>query len=458
MAEETSTECAGESTATKKSKAEVTVVSLKADVPENLVIVSEDGKDFETEAESVTASVSEDFAVASVSETEDEKEVTSDFFVELKFDRYGFVKQTNLKNQTYKERSKNAISIAKGRQNLHELNMSLKEENDLILLEAMRSKQWEKILKKPELKKKLLKKEVRKGIPDCHRSKIWLRIISRKCLRPNDTATLLIKAEEKLKNKDNSFITHKNCIERDLHRTLPDHILFREKNGYGQRQLRKILLCYCAEDEKVGYCQGMGFLAAILLTYFNLDDAFFLLNSLLNHEIYEMRNLFLDTMPLVQLRLYQIKVLIKRRLPKLSKHFESLGVSEGMYATHWIITLYSYNFPFELVLRIWDCFLISGWKIIFQIALYILSTEEEYLLTCDFEQVIEHLRGLPVTLKVNETIEGALCIKLKRKTFISIKKTYDREQKKKDKKTKRKDKDKKSEEKKKNVGKLSSKT
>jgi hypothetical protein len=70
-------------------------------------------------------------------------------------------------------------------------------------------------------------------------------------------------------------------IERDIDRTFPRHILFVENNGQGQLSLRKLLRWYAILDPEVGYCQGMGFLAGLFLTYMIEEHAFYTFYSVL---------------------------------------------------------------------------------------------------------------------------------------------------------------------------------
>ncbi len=51
-------------------------------------------------------------------------------------------------------------------------------------------------------------------------------------------------------------------------------MLFIEDNGQGQSALRRMLQAYAALDLECGYCQGMGFIAGLLLTYMIEEDAF----------------------------------------------------------------------------------------------------------------------------------------------------------------------------------------
>jgi hypothetical protein len=48
-----------------------------------------------------------------------------------------------------------------------------------------------------------------------------------------------------------------------------------EAGGQGQSSLRRLLRCYAALDPDVGYCQGMGFIAGLFLTYMVEDHAFY---------------------------------------------------------------------------------------------------------------------------------------------------------------------------------------
>ena len=54
-------------------------------------------------------------------------------------------------------------------------------------------------------------------------------------------------------------------IEKDLYRTLPGNKEFMLKSKTGKNRLFNVLKAYQAYDPQIGYCQGMNFLAAMLL-------------------------------------------------------------------------------------------------------------------------------------------------------------------------------------------------
>ena len=62
-----------------------------------------------------------------------------------------------------------------------------------------------------------------------------------------------------------------------------------------------------------------------------------------------------------------------QRLPKMAMHLQSISMRPSMYASQWFMTVFSYNFPFDVVVRIWDIFLAEGWKIVFRVALALLQ-------------------------------------------------------------------------------------
>ena len=68
-----------------------------------------------------------------------------------------------------------------------------------------------------------------------------------------------------------SFADAKAQVEKDLPRTFPAHPLL---DGVGRDALRRVLLAYARYNPKVGYCQGLNFLAGLLLLLMPEESAF----------------------------------------------------------------------------------------------------------------------------------------------------------------------------------------
>ncbi|XP_009418027.2 uncharacterized protein LOC103998311 isoform X2 [Musa acuminata AAA Group] len=125
----------------------------------------------------------------------------------------------------------------------------------------------------------VVKRRIRKGIPDCLRGLVWQLISGSRDLllmNPGVYEQLVI------------YETSASELEiiRDISRTFPSHVFYQQRHGLGQRSLYNVLKAYSVYDRDVGYVQGMGFLAGLLLLYMSEEDAFWLLVALLKGAIH----------------------------------------------------------------------------------------------------------------------------------------------------------------------------
>ncbi|KAL1829184.1 hypothetical protein ACET3Z_007596 [Daucus carota] len=235
----------------------------------------------------------------------------------------------------------------------------------------------------------VVKRRIRKGIPDCMRGLVWQLISgSRDLLLMNPGVyEQLVIYETSASELD---------IIRDISRTFPTHVFFQQRHGPGQRSLYNVLKAYSVYDKNVGYVQGMGCLAGLLLLYMCEEDAFWLIVALLKGAVHApMEGLYLAGLPLVQQYLFQFEQLVRVHLPMLGEHFTQEMINPSMYASQWFITVFSYSFPFPLALRIWDVFLYEGVHIVFKVGLALLKYCHDDLVKLPFEKLIHALRNFP---------------------------------------------------------------
>lgn len=109
------------------------------------------------------------------------------------------------------------------------------------------------------------------------------------------------------------------CIGKDLPRTLTFIKSFSIEPSSGQNKLYNVLKAYSCYDKQIGYCQGMNYLAAMLLTHIDDEqEAFWSLVYIMNQHNW--RAVFNDkTTKLIEL-LVQIEDEVSRRFPKVFKH------------------------------------------------------------------------------------------------------------------------------------------
>lgn len=226
-----------------------------------------------------------------------------------------------------------------------------------------------------------LAKAIEKGIPDALRGMMWQLMAASKDAELETTYLSLLKESS----------PHEKAITRDLGRTFPHHDFFTDGQGIGQEHLFNVLKAYSLYDPQVGYCQGLPFVVAVLLLNMPDEEAFSLLVRLMHS--YDLRGHFLPEMPKLQLRLYQFDRLIEELLPVLHVHFLRQGIKSSMFCSQWFLTLFSYRFPLEIVVRIYDNCLASGIEAIFAFSIVLLQKNEDELLTLKFDDILAFLKN-----------------------------------------------------------------
>ncbi|KAJ0124676.1 hypothetical protein J7T55_006016 [Diaporthe amygdali] len=158
-----------------------------------------------------------------------------------------------------------------------------------------------------------------------------------------------------------------------------------------QEGLFGVCKAYALYDEDVGYAQGMNFLIMPLLFNMSEEEAFCLLVRLMNK--YHLRELFIQDMPGLHMHLYQFERLLEDIEPALYCHLRRRGISPHLYATQWFLTLFSYRFPLQLVLRIYDLILSEGLSAILKFGIVLMQKNAQILLgMTDMSQLTTYLR------------------------------------------------------------------
>eukprot|EP00004_Rigifila_ramosa_P028180 TRINITY_DN9482_c0_g1_i1.p1 TRINITY_DN9482_c0_g1~~TRINITY_DN9482_c0_g1_i1.p1 ORF type:complete len:384 (-),score=67.92 TRINITY_DN9482_c0_g1_i1:58-1209(-) len=245
-----------------------------------------------------------------------------------------------------------------------------------------------------------LNERIRKGIPDTMRHQAWQRLLFGPKGVPTPPPDQPPFSE--LLKRTNKRAEHD--IERDITRTFPQNVLFKERDG--GKLLFNVLKAYAVLHEDVGYCQGMGFIAGLLLTYMIDEQVFQALDQLTNpNGIFRMAPLFKPGLPGLGVCVFQFDQLMREHLPRLSRHLENVGIVTTMYATNWFLTVFTYQYPFALVVRIWDVFLNEGYPFVFQVGLALLKLREDNLLRVNaLEHVLPLILDYPESLLVPEKV------------------------------------------------------
>ncbi|XP_069027162.1 uncharacterized protein tbc1d10c [Embiotoca jacksoni] len=262
--------------------------------------------------------------------------------------------------------------------------------------------QWDRILLKKSSK---VKGQCQKGIPASLKAKCWPLLCG---------ATDKMKLNENLYQSLDSQLALQSwvdVIERDLDRQFPFHEMFLSKDGHGQRGLFRVLKAYTQYQPEEGYCQAQGPVAAVLLMNMPAEEAFWCLVQISEQYLPGYYS------PLLEGVLFDAAMLtwvLKKTCPAVHKHLQQHGVEPLMFATDWLMCLFTRHLPFNTLLRVWDLFFCYGVRMLLQVAVVlvrrVLGRAEQRKLCQGQMETLENLRGVrEQVLEEDDTFIAEVC-------------------------------------------------
>lgn len=228
-------------------------------------------------------------------------------------------------------------------------------------------------------------------VPFKIRAFVWLRISGASLRRLSSPVDLFLSLIARAKTEA-ANAPHRDQIELDLHRSMPEHPYFQEDAGINA--LRDALLAYSVFNPTVGYCQSMNIVASALLLVCTPEETFFLLAAIIERipEYYIGQMLG----SIVDLKIFSN--LVSKHRPALFQHVsQRCGTDISLIALPWFLCFFVGYIPWEACYRLLDVFFVEGPCILFQIGLAIFSCLEQRLLACrDQMQVTEVLKAINV--------------------------------------------------------------
>ena len=110
----------------------------------------------------------------------------------------------------------------------------------------------------------LTSNKIRGGIPPPLRGVVWMSIAGSR-------DGLLESEYDRLCGESSPY---ENLIGKDIGRSFPGVEMFRDPLGDGQQMLARVLKSFSLYDNKIGYCQGLGFVVGPLLMHMGEKEAF----------------------------------------------------------------------------------------------------------------------------------------------------------------------------------------
>uniref|UniRef100_A0A667XYN2 TBC1 domain family member 8B n=1 Tax=Myripristis murdjan TaxID=586833 RepID=A0A667XYN2_9TELE len=211
-----------------------------------------------------------------------------------------------------------------------------------------------------------------RGVPEALRGELWMLFSG----AVNDMATHPGYYTELVEQSLGTSTLATDEIERDLHRSLPEHPAFQSDTGISA--LRRVLTAYAYRNPKIGYCQAMNILTSVLLLYAKEEEAFWLLVAVCERMLPDYFNRRIIG-ALVDQAVFE--ELIREQLPQLVEHMTDLSFFSSV-SLSWFLTLFISVLPIESAVNVVDCFFYDGIKAILQLGLAVLDYNMEALISC----------------------------------------------------------------------------
>ncbi|XP_064601257.1 TBC1 domain family member whacked-like [Liolophura sinensis] len=260
---------------------------------------------------------------------------------------------------------------------------------------------------------------IQKGVPHCYRGRLWVKLLDVEMLAMKanfsykanvvsmreqlvelgisefqfaESLNVLgnLRDDLPLEGQENNSTSHfidpvtLRQIFCDIERTYPSHKMFSSRCQGGQEgcaALFRVLSVYARYNREVGYCQGMSYIAGMLLMQMSEAEAFWCLVALLERPKY-LQGIFGHSLKKMKNYAAVFKKLLACRLPVLTKHLRSLELQPLMFLTPWFMCVFAELPCWDTVLFIWDLFLLDGLSTIFQVALAIMQVCETRIMEC----------------------------------------------------------------------------
>ncbi|NXO89452.1 TBCD1 protein, partial [Certhia brachydactyla] len=255
---------------------------------------------------------------------------------------------------------------------------------------------WEKMLSTPGRSKikfdvEKIHSAVGQGVPRHHRGEIWKFLAEQYHLKhqfPSKQQPKDIPYKELLKQ----LTSQQHAILIDLGRTFPTHPYFSAQLGAGQLSLYNILKAYSLLDQEVGYCQGLSFVAGVLLLHMSEEDAFKMLKFLMFDM--GLRKQYRPDMTILQIQMYQLSRLLHDYHRDLYNHLEEHEIGPSLYAAPWFLTMFASQFPLGFVSRVFDMLFLQGSEAIFKVALSLLGSHKPLILQHEnLETIVDFIKS-----------------------------------------------------------------
>ena len=175
--------------------------------------------------------------------------------------------------------------------------------------------------------------------------------------------------KEKYESYSGKKSIYDDLIIKDINRTFPYEPNFKSSAKFSK--LYNLLTRYSNYNQKIGYAQGLNFIFAKGMEYFEKEEEVFLfIDGIIN--LFKIENFMGENNSNLALHIKKYSNIISKYIPELIKYLEKKLLTHDFFSTGWILTLFSNSMNSKNLLIIWSFMIVFGWKFFYCLVIQIL--------------------------------------------------------------------------------------
>ena len=250
------------------------------------------------------------------------------------------------------------------------------------------------------IKKNIFKNYLRREISIDERTRIWgliLRVtdIQKEYNYQEILSGILKSIENKEIKKDSDDAKNIEMITLDVDRTF---FKDRSKAKAQQKILKNILITLVHLFKKVGYFQGMNYIAAFFYQIFDFNEekTFYYMLALQNNTNF--KDIFVNELSLLQSFFEVFKKILKVYIPEMYQHQKNNEISENYYMPPWFLTLFTFaatvfdkkDAP-KLIFLIVEDFFLNGWSALFNAGYTVIKYHKNEIIKLKIDKLLNYM-------------------------------------------------------------------
>ena len=165
--------------------------------------------------------------------------------------------------------------------------------------------------------------------------------------------------------------------------------------------LFKIIRIFTLYRQDIIYTKEIAYISIIFLL--NSENYFQALVNMINFFIDSPGIKFIQkNEDFINIRISFFQDLLSKHFPRLNKHLNKLEITPELYFNKWISSFFIKTFPYDVLLKLWDNYIVKGEVFLFEIALTILKIQENNLLGLTYGNILNNLRNINFKTKKEE--------------------------------------------------------